>query len=305
MSQNTYEICLEKSLSFLLVWFLLAIFDWRSVIVIYAILGQGHFFMAYYYQFKAGRMNRVYLGKVLVFTVVVLGSYSLYPNHEILAIVTAVLFLQHALFDESTLLRLSTKGPMTWDRFLEMLPILLLYSALLVDGILAKAQSAPTLWLSQHLPSLSPIAAIASAVVLLYYSWRAWKIRNVADGATSYFFLLGLALTGYLFFAMTAGVSVVKLMGFVILFHYFNWYGFYGHKLARANSGLKGYLGLFVLVNGALVTVYLLSRGGTLVWLSSTLFSEDAFYLWTLLHLWTSFRPEDLAFLGGRKEAAL
>lgn len=298
MSQDAYEITVEKSASFLLVCFLMLILDWRSIIALFVVLGQGHFLLAYYYQFKAGKMDRAYLARYLVSSALLLIFWFSSFHHELLVLFTAVFFLQHALFDELYLLR-DTKpeqeSPLNWGRLLEISPVFLLYTGMLVDGILSQPTSPQTLWLSARLPPVVSVMALLSALLLGFYTLALWKKSHRLDSVSLYFFVCGFLLMLVIGSGLTHGVPVVKLMGFIILFHYFNWYGHYYHKLQSEQLAMRHYLGMTMVINLAIVGLYLLWTRGALGFLGTVFLSEDAFYLWTILHLVTSLRKQDFS----------
>lgn len=299
MSQNAFEIAIEKCVSLLLVVFLLVILDWRAIMTIFIVLGQGHFLLAYYYQYKAGKIDRAFGIRYACCVIVLAAFYFLAFNHELLLLATAIFFLQHALFDELHLLRVDVpdKNPLTSARLCEMTPVFLLYTAMLIDGVLNQISNKQGIGPPLSALHTTPWFCLLSAVVLTGYSWRVWKRSWKLDNVSVYFFSSGLVLVLTVASGIGQVTPVIKLMGFIILYHYFNWYAYYFHKLSSQTSERRKYIFLALLTNGLLIGFYLAWHHG-LVPLGAVLFSEDAFYCWTILHLVCSLRAADFTKAG-------
>lgn len=279
------RILLEKAAAAGLTFFLVGKLPWQKVVLLYIVLGQGHFFTAYLYQYKAGKVGRNYLLFYAFCLAAIVLTYQTYPDYAILVAVTTIYFLIHMLFDELYLLRLPmglSKSPMTTGRFLEMTPILLLYSGRVVEALFPRLSRAPV-HLGEHLTSLCWV--VLGCYVLLLMAGR-----HKMDWRSAYF----LSWSGFLLYAVYSEwfyqVPTGKLTGFIIIYHYFAWYFHYYLNL-RGRSGRKTYVVRVATVNILVVACFLVwGQQGP----GKYLFQNDIFYIWTLMHLITSTRPNDL-----------
>ena len=96
--------------------------------------------------------------------------------------------------------------------------------------------------------------------------------------------MLGACYSGWL-----RSVPTGKLTGFIIIYHYLAWYFHYYLNLDADHR--KTYLARVLGVNSLVLGAYFLwgAEGP-----GRYFFQNDYFYIWTLLHLITSTRPQDI-----------
>lgn len=278
-------ILIEKVLALALTLGLVAYLSWKQVVLVYIVFGQGHFLLAYLYQFKAGKITKKYVGVALASLVLISTTYFIWPHERALVAVTTIYFLIHMLFDEMYLLRLPMelgRSPLHVGRLLEMCPIFFLYSARVVEALFSRFSGGET-DPGRVAMVLSWSALLLLALLLVSGSYR-------LDVRSAYF----LAGGGILIWASYSGwfynVPTGKLTGFIIIYHYLCWYFHYFLQI-QERSRRRTYLNRVVIVNALILSLYFLfGQDG----LGLVLFQDDMFYIWTLLHLITSTRPGDL-----------
>ena len=69
---------------------------------------QAHFLMAYYYQYKAGKINKAYVLRYVFAFLVVFGSYYFYGPNNWPVFLMGAYFVIHFLYDERYLMSEST-----------------------------------------------------------------------------------------------------------------------------------------------------------------------------------------------------
>lgn len=279
------KILAEKLVAALITVGFVATLTWQKVVLLYIVLGQGHFLIAYLYQYKAGKMTKPYLAVAVTSLVAVTGLYLSFPNYRVLVAVTTVYFLVHMLLDELYLLRLPMelhRSPMHLGRLLEMTPILLLYSTRVIDSLFSRFSRGPH---TLEEVSLTLSWCSLGALVLLGILGR-----YRPDWRSLYF----LGWSAFLFWAVYTGwfhrVPTGKLTGFIIIYHYLAWYFHYFLQL-KAGPKRVTYLRRVVVLNAVVLGIFALwGQQGV----GRFLFQNDYFYIWTLLHLITSTRLGDI-----------
>lgn len=281
-------IFFEKLLALGLAGALVVWLDWRSVIRVMIVLGQGHFLLAYFYQARAGKIRSFYVLNYLFWAALILLVYWAHPFAAGLTAVATVYFAWHMAVDEFYLTRLPlrlSESPLHLGRLLEMLPLMLVYAAAVVDAMLAHG-----VW--RQFPELmGPALQCTSLGLVAYLALIAFRGYR-PDARSCYFLLAGGLLDVAAKFGWLQQVPAPKLSSFIILFHYFSWYLHYYSSLDAGRRPL--YLGHVAVVNGAMLSVYGFFGLQGPGWL---LFQEQNFYLWTLMHLISSTRRGDLLAL--------
>ncbi|MFN8613449.1 MAG: hypothetical protein U0931_38275 [Vulcanimicrobiota bacterium] len=280
------KVVLEKLCSLALAGGLVFFLDWRSVILAMILLGQGHFLMAYLYQGLAGKITRGYALRYLFWLGLIVAIYWSHPFPSGLTAVATIYFAVHMALDEFYLTRLPLRlreSPMHLGRWLEMLPLIVTYAAAVSDAVLSRGA-----W--PQFPALLGPSLMVSGLAYLAYFMLIWLRGYRPDWRSCYFLLAGASLDvaaklGWLYL-----IPAPKLSGFIILFHYFCWYIHY--FLSLPSASLKSvYLLRAAVVNGLVFSLYAGLGQQGLGWV---FFQEQNFYIWTLLHLITSTRTEDL-----------
>jgi hypothetical protein len=279
------RIWAEKLVSLLLTLWLVAANDWPAVVLIYIVLGQGHFLTAYFYQWKAGKMTRGYLLRYLLAAAAIVGCYTAWPDYRRLVAFTTIYFLLHMLWDEQYLLRLPMdlrQSPMHLGRTLEMAPIVLLFSARVVDDMFA--------WDAWRTTPFVEIAQPSCWGILAVYLLCALGGLIKTDYKSAYLLGWGIALLGASYTTWYYRIPTGKVTGFIIIYHYLNWYLHYYLSLP-AGRHREVYARRVFFLNALVVGAYFTwGSSGPGRWF----FQNDWFYVWTLLHLITSTRIGDL-----------
>ncbi|MBT9585744.1 hypothetical protein IV102_20555 [bacterium] len=281
----TWTIVLEKVLSASLAGSLVFFLDWRSLVVTFIVLGQGHFLTAYVYQAGAGKIGRTYLASFAAWAAIIVTSYWLHPFPAGLTAIATIYFGIHMATDELYLTRLPIalyQSPLHLGRLFEMLPLILVYAAAVSDAMLAHGA-----WL--QFPTLSGSALKLAEASYLAYLLVIWPGGYRPDGRSAYLIAAGAGLYVASRWGYLGQVPAPKLSGFFILFHYFNWYIHYFLSLARSLRAL--YLKRVAVINLGAVSLYLASGTSGPGWI---FFQEQNFYIWTLLHLITTTRYTDV-----------
>lgn len=283
---QTLKVAVEKLLALGLTLYLLWAFTWQEVVQVFIVLGHGHFLTAYVYQYRAGKVHRRSLGLYLLCLLLISALYFRYPNFALLVVISTNYFLIHMLWDELHLLELPMKlreTQMNLARLLEMMPIVLIFSARVTDAMFWSGT-----WRGAVSPRMETARYLCLAVVAGYAVLVAKSYRP--DGKSVYFLICSCALFAASYHPEFLRLPPAKLTGFIIIYHYLCWYSHYFLNLPQGRPRLE-YLGRVVLINGVVFWVYFTwGDGGPGRWF----FKEDTFYIWTLMHLLTSTRLHDV-----------
>lgn len=283
----TPRILVEKLLAAALTALVVSSFHWKQVLVIYIVAGQAHFATAYYYQALAGKIDKKYMGNYVFWSALLLFSFYQWPSDTHQASIATIYFLFHMCFDELYLSRLPMELRNTCmhaGRLLEMAPLIFVLTGLIIDGFFPFG----TLLMGQN--PFSPVTTVLAWLSLLTYLGLLVSRRYKPDGRSFYFLLPGLALVlavsnGYLF-----RVPIQKISGSIIIYHYLNWYFHYFLNLSETQQKVL-YLKRILLINTVVIGAYFTFKAEGL---GFYFYSEEAFYIWTMLHLITSTRKGDV-----------
>jgi len=267
------EVVIQKVLSGVLVALALMTLDAREIAVCFAVLGQGHFLGAYYYQWKAGKMRGTW---VLVYALLAasLIAIGLLTKVEWFMLAAGILFFIHHFQDEVTLFGKTRSIPRT----LEQLGPIFLYSALMSDALFATSLVLPVL---------------ALVAVLVLVSIALFLVKKYTPDALSAYLLtltLGLAAIGY----SDVQIAPEKLFGSVVLFHYACWYIYFYFRFANNAERQRAYIIDMLAIHGIVFVSYALYL--YTYWGNSTLtvvFAPVFFYIWAILHILFSIRLGD------------
>ena len=279
-----WKILFEKFLAALVTFLVVSHLHWSKVVLVYIVLGQGHFLSAYLYQYKAGKVNRNYILVYLTSAIAIISLYWWNQKYNTLVCLTTIYFLAHMLWDELYLLRLPMelkKSPMCLGRSLEMAPIFLLYSARVTEALFPSYRRGNSLL---ELALKLCLLVFCGYLVLLIF-----RIHKV-DWKSAYFVLWGSSLAWASYTGLFNQVPTGKLTGFIIIYHYLAWYFHYFLNLTE-KSRKRDFILRITGINAVVISGYLIwgQRGPGAVF-----FRNDNFYIWTLLHLISSTRLGDL-----------
>lgn len=234
-------------------------------------LGQAHFLMAYWYQFRAKKMSRGYLALALLIGVAT-GVYFVFSGAFLpLYFLGSIAFALHFVIDELTLHdeRWNYHTLTTATVFLAM------FSALIVHVIF---------------PIPNVVFWVIAAAVLLPLI-RIIFFKHTIRFAEWYLWFIELCFLGIVF--IIAPFSQVALPIFIILLHVCNWTIGYGYRL-HGKAQEKKYW-----IETALITA-VCAVGYILYWfnvvpLLGFLFAIGPYYAWAFLHIGLSLylaRPQ-------------
>jgi hypothetical protein len=233
--------------------------DIETIILLFVIVGQAHFFMAFLYQYKGKKMNRRYLGVAAVLLLIA-TAYFVYIGLLVpVFLVTSIAFGIHFAIDEFYL-HGEKNGPHT---FVSLLGFMLLYGSVVLQ-ILG--------------PGYEALPVFAGLFVLAHVVVRTVR-KNPFSTTERYLLLVG---CGVLFLGMGLELWVV-VPGIISLLHCFNWTIGYAQRVKDSAPARRSYW------KNTLITLAL-SVGLYSVWvvtdapLLAFLFVPIYWYAWALAH---------------------
>lgn len=256
----------------------------KSVAGAMMVLAQGHFFLSYLYQYRAGKMTPKFTKRYLFAVAGVLSAYALVSQVKVIEAITAGYFIIHFFYDERHLLdeKPNSRG------WLICLPTIVLLAAEVLH-LYAKISS-PTIFLA---------LIMAGSLIIITIIWAEWRRRSGWRTRNFYFFLVFLcAVSMILVGRLLPGLENRNALNFIILLHFANWYLHQLRKLDGNRVGLKKFVveaaGINALFGILMVTLlwFPLLRGPTVI--AEYLFLSPNFHLWTILHYAATFRYADL-----------
>jgi hypothetical protein len=277
----------EKSVSALIVLGFLLATDPRQMFLCMIVLGQAHFFIAYYMQYKAGKVDAGYVRRYIAAALFIFGTYQAVPDFgiikfEVLKDVTGLWFIIHMVGDEFFLLGRRARK----SQVLAFLPAIMMFS-----------------WYNLAAPFGHPYAAYVTVVMAGFLISAAMQRKEEARPLTAtdlYIHVLSLAsITVAGMAAMGVKVPVESFLSFVIIFHYFNWYAFAFTRYATHPRRMQVFFYPAMACNLLAIGLYAVSVTlAPFSFIHSTFFAVDSFYQWTLLHLFVTLRQEDFQAIG-------
>lgn len=239
-------------------------------------MGQAHFFMTYLYQYKSNKFDRLYLLKAALFIMILITYYLFFLNDVYIMKFTSVLFVFHFIFDEFYL----DRQVLQFNQIYKVVPILLSYFVFIFGS---KGE-------------YIIIVKIGAVLSVLYYTLMVFSEKKYHVSQNVYLLIYSILCVSSIF---SDWISIKNnAMFFIVIVHYLNWYSFNYSKFKNSKKALSYYFVSAILVNlvfGLLwVGFYFYSFEVPQLVL---IFSPTCFYLWTLLHLFVTFRPNDIKLL--------
>lgn len=239
-------------------------------------MGQAHFFMTYLYQYKSNKFDRLYLLKAALFIMILITYYLFFLNDVYIMKFTSVLFVFHFIFDEFYL----DRQVLQLNQIYKVVPILLSYFVFIFGS---KGE-------------YIIIVKIGAVLSVLYYTLMVFSEKKYHVSQNVYLLIYSILCVSSIF---SDWISIKNnAMFFIVIVHYLNWYSFNYSKFKNSKKALSYYFVSAILVNlvfGLLwVGFYFYSFEVPQLVL---IFSPTCFYLWTLLHLFVTFRPNDIKLL--------
>lgn len=254
----------------------------NAVVLSYVVLGHAHFFLTYMDQnarnaYTASSMMRY--GALLGFAFAICSL-----NAQGFVFFTGVFFLLHNFFDDMKLLASSRRA----DALAITAPIVVFTACFSCDALF---KTDIAVW--------GAFIAAAMYVITFAYCFARDSLRDPYVGY--------LAILTPVLFAVTLSLETArpeKLFGIIILSHYANWYYYIYRRNAAIAPQKQGiFLKQTVLCNLAIAGAFfgLLAYGNIngvpllKIPAFKAFFEPDSFYVWTIMHLIVTVRPQDYA----------
>lgn len=239
-------------------------------------MGQAHFFMTYLYQYKSNKFDRLYLLKAAPFVMILITYYLFFLNDVYIMKFTSVLFVFHFIFDEFYL----DRQVLQLNQIYKVVPILLSYFVFIFGNK------------SEYII----IVKIGAVLSVLYYTLMVFSEKKYRVSQNVYLLIYSILCVSSIF---SDWISIKNnAMFFIVIVHYLNWYSFNYSKFKNDKKALSYYFVSAILVN---LVFGLLWVGFYFYFIEVPqlvlIFSPTCFYLWTLLHLFVTFRPNDIKLL--------
>lgn len=265
------EFFIEKTISLLIVGIILFTLSLQSIVILFIVLGQAHFLIAYLYQYRAGKMKKsmkVWYPIVLL-PLLVLGFFG---QLIALALLATIFFAIHFAQDEIFLAGKET----SLFTSLEVLAFVLVLVGVVVDLIL----------MTSFVMYFFALAALTLVVYAYFIFSKKYIFTRVSIYLLSITFFLSLVtLLGY-------HIPLEKIIGGVILLHFSTWYINYFFKTKEIPSYRKQYLTRVVIVNVIAIGSYFIFIQ-TGLGIFNYFFALIYFYVWTMMHILSSVRLAD------------
>jgi hypothetical protein len=269
---NNKTFLVEKAISIPIVIALIFLLTPAQVLTMFIVLGQAHFFIAYLYQYRAGKISARYATLYAIVLAICLTTLLYFERLDLLIVASGIIFLTHFLQDEVFLIGKRA----TRFTLLEMLPVLLLYTGFLLSSIM-------------RIRLMPELVTLATAVIVLFVIASIWN-RRAPDSISVYF--LGISALLLYLYHFKVYVPIEILLGTLVLLHYSSWYIAYYFKVRNDAFRRASYLKAVASCNLLAVGLYafFLTPAGS--WLF-VLFAPGFFYTWTLMHTLFSIRWND------------
>lgn len=251
--------------SFVLALTAVLILSRHQIVDAFIVFGQGHFLLAYLYQWRAGKVGHTYLTLYATASfVLILGLACLPDIYEWSLIVAGTIFAAHFFFDEYFIHQISTE----WKRQSLGVVFIALFCSVLVQSAFG-------------------ISFATAAIVLAIAAITLFVMGN---RETVDIFFLGCTALLAAMLVIPWILSIEVMLGFIVLFHYARWYTHFYFRLRTHAERFREYVRDVVVINGFIVALFAVfvasSRSTILVYM----FAPTYFYAWTILHVLFSVR---------------
>jgi len=283
---------LARGISAILVGVVCVFLDRWQIVTLIVVLGQGHFCATYYFQYRAGKINRWYIARYATAVITLSALFLVQLRLAELFVFSSIYFVIHFIRDEKFLFG----DKPSFYHSLDILPVILGYSGILIEmGMYAvepdllmnhngRIESGPALFFM-----------LAAGVIFLFKVVLSIKKSDFGSASSIYFSCGSIGL--FVLYASRIQFTAEQFMGFIILFHYLNWYHHYFFRFSEKPAQLKTYVRRVVIINLLVLGLYfLIGRHPQLPVPASFFFFPYLFYLWTVLHLVATEREKDFAF---------
>ncbi len=240
-------------------------FPLMAVVMLYVVTGQAHFFMGYLYQFRANKMNYVYVASAVVLAVLAYLYFTFSGALLPLVMLVGVLFSAHFAHDE-ILLHGETRTP---AKLITVAGFTLYFSALVSSFIF---------------PALTPYAPYALIIPVLAAIVRFFIDRTPPASSERYLWIVELVIFLVAFLSGNPG----GVLGVIVLLHVANWYVGVGGRVAGNSARARTYwfeVTASLLVLSVLFALYVYGHAPALAFL----FKVQYYYAWAIAHIVLSF----------------
>jgi hypothetical protein len=265
--------------SFILALIAVVVLSAKNVFQFFIVLGQGHFLLAYVYQWRAGKIGSRYLSAYLSILAILIYATTIFREPQLWTFVVAgTIFAIHFFVDEVFInsLIITTQRYILGAAFVVMYGALLLRSAYEVD-----------------LPLTIGVVAGMCTIPMIVRSAASKKIE-----AIDMFFITSIGVLALMAFIPWA-ISLEAALGFIILFHYIRWYIHYLFRFQSSEDRTRftTYIRDVLVVNLVIVGLFFSYRIYADMPVLEYLFEPTYFYIWTILHVLFSIRiPKGWSF---------
>lgn len=242
------------------------------VVSLFIVFGQGHFIGSYIYQFIAGRLEWWRMILYAMLFILLWAVFISTKNFDALLALTAVVFSAHFVWDSSRILGSRELIPAIITR----LPIFVLFSSFIVEKIYGT-------------PLILGALLFSTLLLSVYTFCIAFDVFKY-DISDSLF--IGGALGFFGLITLNSNFSAWSLFGFIIIYHYLQWYVFYWKRYAAVGKARSRiYIRNILIANVVVISAFFLWK------IDSTndiflffFFEPEYFYIWTLVHIASSFK---------------
>ncbi len=268
------------------------LFSEPVLLQIIIIFGQAHFIVAYFYKNKSGKLDKKYINNFLYFLVLLfiptyfIGLNIVYVNYFI--VFTTLIFVLHYFYDELKIFNFQD------DNFKNIAALAVFLSFTTIFTMMVF-----------ELKSILYLTPVIFLIILLFGMLNFKLIKRDFDFSK----LENLSI--YLFTALNifvpllllfTDIGVLKITGFIIIFHYLRWYFFYFDRFnsLEDKKELNFYLDVVFWVHIFVIILFVIYSIDAKRGFLFLLFGPIFFYTWTLLHIVLSIRKDDYPLIFGK-----
>lgn len=239
------------------------------------VFGQGHFLLAYLYQFEGGHLGPRRL-IVLAAVLALVWWVGCHIPLEVFGFLTGLGFLIHFSIDEARLLN----GAHSLFTSLEAIPFIAIYGAIIAQAYLGI--------------TVMPFAMLIAILAVVVYGVLCRQYRRKPN-ATTYAFIGWTLLSLVLYLCVDQVFSIPAIVWFwgLVIVHYAIWYAVYWYKLQHRHEIRTRYVWRVVLLNVGLMLAAYVWLAGRAPFLA-LIFAPLAFNVWTFMHGLASLRKQEV-----------
>jgi len=278
MKPTPREFALEKGLAITPVAAGCLLLPIEDFMVIGIILGQGHFLLSYIYKIKSGRLD---LKSVMIWALVaafMFYAFSAPERYTPLLLITSIYLVTHVVMDDRHLVA----PTYSWRFTLEIMAILFLYYALIIDSI--------------YLSEYTTFGVMGVTGLLAFYFVQCAREKKWPDCYSCFFLAHILFLV--ILFAVKDHIRTGWINAGAGIYHYMVWYVAYYRKVKPSEEKTRTYLGWSSLVNASVASLYIYYiMMPEFSYPLHYFFDMHFFLIWAFLHFFSATRMTDLEHL--------